>query len=244
MTRYELVRYLSYCSEMLSLASKAAAVYGEKIHDPAVVDAVGDIERLTTNLSQKIWQKITLVETDLEDVRGAAAVSAGELALSRERTASGRMSDLIALLTTFTGRISRRQWWIGFVIVCVGNVLGGLLLNPDFFLAETLPPPSWPDTLWQIAMLYPATAITVKRFNDRDRPAWLGYAFAPIGALLYLAPHFGQVFGPQSTAILMILFWASPHTSCSPSSTMASSAAPTVPTATVPDPLARSAQPA
>ena len=83
MTRFELVRYLSYCSEMLSLASKAAAVYGENMHDPAVVDAVGDIERLTTNLSQKIWQKITLVETDIEDVRGADAVSAGELSLSR-----------------------------------------------------------------------------------------------------------------------------------------------------------------
>jgi len=84
MTRFELVRYLSYCSEMLSLASKAAAVYAEKIDDPAVVDAVGDIERLTTNLSQKIWQKITLVETDLEDARGAEAVSAGELAFSHQ----------------------------------------------------------------------------------------------------------------------------------------------------------------
>ncbi|CAN1723893.1 conserved protein of unknown function [Hyphomicrobium sp. 1Nfss2.1] len=83
MTRYELVRYLSYCSEMLSLASKAAAVYAEKIDDTAVVDAVSDIERLSTDLSQKIWQKITLVETDVEDIRGATAVSAGELALSR-----------------------------------------------------------------------------------------------------------------------------------------------------------------
>lgn len=79
MSRYELVRYLSYCSEMLSLASKAAAVYAENVHDSAVVDAVGDIERLATNLSQKIWQKITLVETDIEDVRGARAMSAGEL---------------------------------------------------------------------------------------------------------------------------------------------------------------------
>ena len=79
MSRYELVRYLSYCSEMLSLSSKAAAVYADNIHDAAVIDAVGDIERLTTNLSQKIWQKITLVETDLEDDRGARAVSAGEL---------------------------------------------------------------------------------------------------------------------------------------------------------------------
>jgi hypothetical protein len=84
MTRFELVRYLSYCSEMLSLASKAAAVYAEKIDDAAVVDAVGDIERLTTNLSQKIWQKITLVETEIEDGSTAAAVSAGELALSHQ----------------------------------------------------------------------------------------------------------------------------------------------------------------
>ena len=83
MTRFELVRYLSYCSEMLSLASKSAAVYAEKIDDPAVVDAVGDIERLTTNLSQKIWQKITLVETEIDDVGRARAVSAGEAALGR-----------------------------------------------------------------------------------------------------------------------------------------------------------------
>ena len=117
------------------------------------------------------------------------------------------MRDLIGLLTTFGGRISRRQWWLGFVIVCLGNLLGGLLLNPDFFFAEALPPPSWPDTLWQIAMLYPATAITVKRFNDRDWPWWLGYAFAPIGALLYLAPHLGQAIGQQSPAVFMVLFW-------------------------------------
>lgn len=84
MTRYELVRYLSYCSEMLSLASKAAAIYAERIHDGAVVEAVGDIERLTTNLSQKIWQKITLVETDVEETRGAAAVSEGEKAFMRQ----------------------------------------------------------------------------------------------------------------------------------------------------------------
>ena len=83
MTRFELVRYLSYCSEMLSLSSKAAAVYAENVHDSSVVDAVGDIERLSTNLSQKIWQKITLVETEIDDVRGARAVSAGEAALGR-----------------------------------------------------------------------------------------------------------------------------------------------------------------
>ena len=46
--------------------------------------AVGDIERLTTNLSQKIWQKITLVETEIEDVRGAKAMSTGELTFAQQ----------------------------------------------------------------------------------------------------------------------------------------------------------------
>jgi hypothetical protein len=62
MTVYELLRYLGYCSELLSLASKVAALYADKIRDPVIVDGVGDIERLTAHLSQKIWQKIELVQ--------------------------------------------------------------------------------------------------------------------------------------------------------------------------------------
>lgn len=61
MSVWQLLRYLGYCSELLSLASKVAALYADKIRDPAIVDAVGDIERLTAHLSQKIWQKIELI---------------------------------------------------------------------------------------------------------------------------------------------------------------------------------------
>jgi hypothetical protein len=62
MTPFELMRYLDYCSEMLSLTAKLAALYAEKISDPVVVDTVGDIERLTSALSSKIWQKISMVQ--------------------------------------------------------------------------------------------------------------------------------------------------------------------------------------
>jgi hypothetical protein len=58
----QLLRYLGYCSELLSLSAKVAALYGDKVRDPVVIDAVGDIERLTSNLSQKIWQKIELFQ--------------------------------------------------------------------------------------------------------------------------------------------------------------------------------------
>lgn len=62
MTPFEIQRYLGYCSELLSLASKVAALYTDRLRDPAIVDAVGDIERLSTSLSQKIWQKIELAQ--------------------------------------------------------------------------------------------------------------------------------------------------------------------------------------
>lgn len=62
MTPFELTRYLDYCSELLSLTAKIAALYAQSSTDPQVIDVVNDIERLTTNLSAKIWQKITLVE--------------------------------------------------------------------------------------------------------------------------------------------------------------------------------------
>jgi len=63
MTLFELMRYLDYCSEMLSLTAKCAALYAERLSDSVVVDTVGDIERLTSDLSSKIWQKITIIET-------------------------------------------------------------------------------------------------------------------------------------------------------------------------------------
>ena len=58
----ELARYLDYCSEMLSITGKIAALFAQSVNDAVVVEAVNDIEELGTNLSRKIWQKITLIE--------------------------------------------------------------------------------------------------------------------------------------------------------------------------------------
>jgi hypothetical protein len=63
MNRFELTRYLDYCSEMLSLTNKLAALYAQNLPDAVVIGAVNDIEQLTTDLSNKIWQKITILET-------------------------------------------------------------------------------------------------------------------------------------------------------------------------------------
>lgn len=67
---FELSRYLDYCSEMLSLTAKVAALYAQSSTDPVVIDAVNDLERLTTNLRQGIWQKITLIRDVPSPLRG------------------------------------------------------------------------------------------------------------------------------------------------------------------------------
>jgi hypothetical protein len=62
MSPFELTRYLDYCTEMLSITSKLAALYAQNLPDAVIIEAVNDIERLTTNLSQKMWQKITILD--------------------------------------------------------------------------------------------------------------------------------------------------------------------------------------
>ena len=65
-TRFQLGRYLDYCTELLSLTGKVAALYVEKFPDSQAVGAVNDLESLTTGLSRKIWQKIMVLNSDHE----------------------------------------------------------------------------------------------------------------------------------------------------------------------------------
>jgi hypothetical protein len=63
MSRFELHRYLDYCSEMLALLGKIAAVYVQEFDDGVALASAAEIETLTTGLSRKIWQKIAILST-------------------------------------------------------------------------------------------------------------------------------------------------------------------------------------
>ncbi len=64
LTRAQMSTYLDYCSELLSLVSKTAALYAERSTDPAVLATVSDIENLTNGMSRKIWQKLAMLADD------------------------------------------------------------------------------------------------------------------------------------------------------------------------------------
>ncbi len=63
LTPAELVRYLDFASEMLSLISKVAVLYIQRFPDDGAVRAVDEIESLTSGLSRKVWQKITILQS-------------------------------------------------------------------------------------------------------------------------------------------------------------------------------------
>lgn len=86
MNRFQLNRYLDYCSEMLAFCGKIAALYVENFPDSQAVAAVNDLENLTTGLGRKIWQKIMILHSAPEDseVIGEESVPEDEAAVSKK----------------------------------------------------------------------------------------------------------------------------------------------------------------
>jgi hypothetical protein len=71
MSPFELSRYLDYCSEMLALTGKIAALYIRRFDDGVALAAVNELESLTTGLSRKVWQKLMILYS-LEQARPSA----------------------------------------------------------------------------------------------------------------------------------------------------------------------------
>jgi hypothetical protein len=77
LNEFQMTRYLDYCSEMLSLTSKVAVLFGQSLDDQAVAEVVSDIERVSAGLSQKIWQKIMILQELTTATDAGARVSPG-----------------------------------------------------------------------------------------------------------------------------------------------------------------------
>jgi len=80
LTRFQMTRYLDYCAELFALTSKVAALYSHHMNDPVVVAAVNEIESLAATLSQKVWQKITILDARRLELAVPVAAGAGQRA--------------------------------------------------------------------------------------------------------------------------------------------------------------------
>jgi hypothetical protein len=66
LTPFLLSRYLDYCSELLSLVSKVAAMYVQDFPDREALAAVDQLTSLTNELSGNIWQKMNILDRAAE----------------------------------------------------------------------------------------------------------------------------------------------------------------------------------
>lgn len=62
LSAYELKRYLDYCSEMLAIVGKIAALYAQSFPEQVIISSVNEIETLTSGISRKAWQKIMILQ--------------------------------------------------------------------------------------------------------------------------------------------------------------------------------------
>jgi uncharacterized membrane protein YhaH (DUF805 family) len=121
-------------------------------------------------------------------------------------------------LFSVKGRIRRKTYWLaslGITVVMLAVILGELV-----FTGQLLKFPSQAETLLfslvSLATVFPLTAIMVKRLNDIEWPAWLGYAMGMMELVLslaaYLAPDTFYKLTPVQTvlniwlAVAVVLF--------------------------------------
>ena len=80
--------------------------------------------------------------------------------------AEGERLELRDILLSMEGRIPRKVFWLyGMLPIVVGALIVAVIesvthLNP------------WLSTAFNLAIIWPALAITVKRWHDRDKSGW------------------------------------------------------------------------
>jgi uncharacterized membrane protein YhaH (DUF805 family) len=123
--------------------------------------------------------------------------------------------DLTYLFTSTTGRISRKDWWIGVVILIVIGIVVGLIIN--FALGGMFTPAGRIVLfLLQLVFAYPSYALSGKRFQDRNKPAsfaLIGVGLGLLKGLLDLIGVTGNPFAPNAIdwvfniALLIVGIW-------------------------------------
>ena len=77
-------------------------------------------------------------------------------------------------LYSFSGRMSRKPWWLVFVAAIIAGIAGTIVLQPELLTSFEKPPkPTLAVTLLNLVLFVPLAAITFRRCNDRDWPTWV-----------------------------------------------------------------------
>lgn len=117
--------------------------------------------------------------------------------------------SMVQTLTTTTGRIGRRSYWIGAVVVLVAVMVVGILVGViqalmgalDNTLASRLA-----IAVITLPALFPAYALMVKRANDLDLQPWMVWLVMAITVLEMARQLFdwGYASNPLTIALTVV----------------------------------------
>lgn len=129
-------------------------------------------------------------------VLSLSGAGAGQAFPSADRTAL----SLIALLTSFEGRIGRIRFWTGLLALAVlGFALGGTANVLDWALDLRLPRAGHLGVMALAAVAataYCFFALQTKRWHDRDKSGWWNLLVAvPVIGLVWLVVEAGMLPG-------------------------------------------------
>jgi uncharacterized membrane protein YhaH (DUF805 family) len=111
--------------------------------------------------------------------------------------------DWVSLFNSFSGRISRQTFWIGFGILLVAELICHALAEE--IQGDRL------SAIVDLAFTYPEFAVALKRGHDRNMPLWLLMIFFGAGAVLDLLTVL-EMSGNDDQPSLLSLLIALPFT--------------------------------
>jgi uncharacterized membrane protein YhaH (DUF805 family) len=133
--------------------------------------------------------------------------------------------------TRFSGRISRKSWWIGNLVLLaiaaalslgisanagygIGEMTDHSNLRDEYFMKHYLAFAAKLQVLVIIVLIYPLSALMGQRLNDRSRPRWLIVIFwLPTLMLAFLGvadmAYKFRIGMPYATSLLTAAQWLS-----------------------------------
>jgi uncharacterized membrane protein YhaH (DUF805 family) len=113
--------------------------------------------------------------------------------------------NFASLFTRFEGRISRKPFWTGIVILLVVGVV--ILIASLFATGERdYPVIRFNIFVITVALLYPLYAVGAKRLHDRGRPAYTGLVFLVPWLLHQITNMVGITGDPTAVNAIDIAF--------------------------------------
>ena len=99
-------------------------------------------------------------------------------------------------LFSLRGRISRRQYWLNFILpVFALSLVIAFLSDPRL---NSSGGGDWLFILWSLAIFWPGITTQVKRWHDRDKSGWWYFiAFVPIIGSLWAFVETGFLPGTE-----------------------------------------------